>query len=86
MKLIGIGTEVTSVLKWNGAWMLVNAGLLLIVFAQMAESNHCERNLYDAFFRPGALVLLLGCLVMAYVVISEWIIPLSMKLWRWFDE
>lgn len=86
MKLVNVGAEVSSMVKWNAVLIFINGGILLIVFSQMSTVNHCDKNLVEAFFYPGAWMSGLGCLGLAFAVLTEWIIPLGMRLWKWLDE
>jgi hypothetical protein len=86
MKLVNVGSEISSTLKWNAVLLILNGGLLLVVFSQMTTVNHCDKNITEAFFYPGAFAVLIGLIGLFFAVITEFVIPLCVRLWRWFDE
>ena len=49
--------------KWLACMVLLNTGLVFICFGLMARANSCEKNLSEAFFAGGTLVLAVSVVV-----------------------
>lgn len=86
MKLVNVGAEVSSVMMWRAVMLFFNGGVILIILSQMSTVNRCDENLTRAFFYPGAFAMGLGSLGLFLAVLTEWVVPLAMRFWRWFDE
>ena len=66
-------------MKWYYGLILVNAGLICVCFGLMARENLCQKNMEDAFFLGGVVLLVAGVVILFQLTISE--IQRRIKAW-----
>ncbi len=78
---MSLGKEIDSLAKWTAIGMILNSGLALIVFSQMAQVNSCNERLRTAFLYPGVLLSIAGGIALLISAIGS-IVPRLVLLWR----
>jgi len=63
-------------MQWLSMLMTMNMGLALVCLGLLARTNECQRNLEQAFFGVGYLILFVTCIMFCAAAFS------SVLTWR----
>ena len=62
-------------MQWLSILTTLNMSLSLVCFGLLARTNECRRNLEQAFFGAGSIILFITCMMFcaaAFTVITTW--------------